>query len=1189
MNVHAGKAKSIFLNALEIVSVAERQAYLDAQCGSDAALRHEIGELLQHHQGLGSFLEAAARGPTATVDEPLTERPGTTIGPYKLLEQIGEGGFGVVFLAEQTQPVRRKVALKVLKPGMDTRQVVARFEAERQALALMDHPNIARVLDGGQTSSGRPYFVMDLVKGLPLTDYCDQAQLTLRERLELFVHLCQAVQHAHQKGIIHRDLKPSNVLVTVHDTTPVVKVIDFGIAKALGQSLTDKTLFTGFAQMVGTPLYMSPEQAALSNADVDTRSDIYSLGVVLYELLTGTTPFDKERLKEVSYDELRRIIREEEPHRPSTRISTLGQAATTVSAKRGSEPKRLSQLCRGELDWIVMKALEKDRNRRYESASALAADVQRYLADEPVEACPPSVGYLLGKFTRRHKRALAVGAVVGLTLLVAVGAVASAVGWAQRDRAARQASAEEEASLALIEAVRWHERGNLSEALSAAKRAEGLLAAGGSPGLRQRIAVLLADLEFLSRVGEIRLEQAHWMVRDLEGSSMDLTRAAPLYAAAFRRYGIDVQALEPHEAAAQIRQRGIRAELLAALVEWSLLIRDKGERERIFQVIQGADPEGKGLFRRWCQNALQPDRAALVRWAATGEADKLPPAPLAISGLWLLNAGCPAEAISLLRRAQQRHPADFWINHFLALAYIREKPPQADEAARFASAALAAQPRSASAFLNLGIALTGQQKLPEAVAAFHKAIELQPDFSQAHYQLGKALWLHGKDAEAATAFRDALKLKPDFAQAHVGLGLVLTAQHQLPEAVQQLERAIHYQGKNAKAYVFLGNALLQQGEVRKAMERFRKARELDPKLANASYGLGRAFVQEGKMEAAADAYRQAIAVQFDHAGAHHNLGTALRALGQLDAAVGEYRLAIKHAPDKAETHCNLAHVLALQAHDDDAAKHYFRAIALQPDNPDAEVGLGNVLFMQDQLDKATDHFRKAIQLKPAAMAYYGLGQVLEYQGEFGAALETLRQARDRLPPDDPERLRPRIAQRIKLCERLIGLDRELSDFLKGQRKPAGALEGILFAQVCVRKRLFGAAASLYEAAFTEDRRLAEDERLDHRYQAARAAASAGCGRGKDKPVPGDDQRAHYRTQALTWLRADLALANRQLKGALPQTRSALRRRLEQWLRDPFLAGLRDAAPAELSPAERQACQELWTEVEVFLVRARFPG
>jgi WD40 repeat protein len=343
------------------------------------------------------------------------------------LEQIGEGGFGVVFMAEQQQPLRRKVALKVLKPSMDTGQVVARFEAERQALALMDHPNIAKVLDAGQTGSGQPYFVMELVRGLPITDYCDQNQLGLKERLELFVAVSQAVQHAHQKGIIHRDLKPSNVLVTLHDGTPVVKVIDFGVAKAIGQQLTDKTLFTGFAQMIGTPLYMSPEQAEMSELDVDTRSDIYALGVLLYELLTGTTPFDQARLREVGFDEMRRIIREEEPPRPSTRISTLGQAATTVSAQRQSDPGVLARLFRGELDWIVMKALEKDRNRRYETASAFAADVQRYLNDEPVLACPPSAWYRFRKFARRNKAVLVTVVAVVVALVVALGSLVGAV------------------------------------------------------------------------------------------------------------------------------------------------------------------------------------------------------------------------------------------------------------------------------------------------------------------------------------------------------------------------------------------------------------------------------------------------------------------------------------------------------------------------------------------------------------------------------------------------------------------------------------------------------------------------------------------------------------------------------------------------------------------------------------------
>jgi WD40 repeat protein/serine/threonine protein kinase len=422
--------QELFVEAFQIADPASRERFLDRACETDPALRQRLAGLMAALRRAGEFLqEPAAAACTPGVasgfqpeEKARAEQPGAVIGPYKLLEQIGEGGFGIVFMAEQQQPVRRKVALKVLKPGMDTKQVVARFEAERQALALMDHPHIAKVHDAGTTETGRPYFVMELVRGIPITQFCDENRFTPRERLELFVAVCQAVQHAHQKGIIHRDLKPSNVLVTLQDDgTPLVKVIDFGIAKALGQErLTEKTLCTGFAQMLGTPLYMSPEQAQMSGQDADTRTDIYALGMLLYELLTGTTPLDKERLKEASYDELRRIIREEEPAKPSTRISTLGQIATTVSANRKSEPKRLSQLFRGELDWIVMKALEKDRDRRYESASAFAADVQRYLHDETVQACPPSPWYRFRKFARRNKRVAGMASFVFVLLVIAV-------------------------------------------------------------------------------------------------------------------------------------------------------------------------------------------------------------------------------------------------------------------------------------------------------------------------------------------------------------------------------------------------------------------------------------------------------------------------------------------------------------------------------------------------------------------------------------------------------------------------------------------------------------------------------------------------------------------------------------------------------------------------------------------------
>ena len=408
---------TIIGEAIEIATPAEREAYLERVCGGDADQRRRVDQLLDDHARAGDFLEQPAMLATLIVP-PISEGPGMMIGPYKLLEQIGEGGFGVVFMAEQAQPVRRKVALKVIKPGMDTRQVIARFEAERQALALMEHPNIARVLDVGTTESGRPYFVMELVKGIPITEFCDQCRLPTRERLELFVDVCHAVQHAHQKAIIHRDIKPSNVLVTQQDGKPLVKVIDFGIAKATGQQLTDKTLFTGFGQLIGTPLYMSPEQAALSAVDVDTRSDVYSLGVLLYELLTNTTPFSKETLSNVSYDELRRVICEDEPPRPSTRLSTLqANALSTICDRRKVDPRKLNHEVRGELDWIVMKALEKDRQRRYESASAFAGDVGRYLKNEAVEACPPSAAYRLRKFARRNRRLLVSAGVIGLALL----------------------------------------------------------------------------------------------------------------------------------------------------------------------------------------------------------------------------------------------------------------------------------------------------------------------------------------------------------------------------------------------------------------------------------------------------------------------------------------------------------------------------------------------------------------------------------------------------------------------------------------------------------------------------------------------------------------------------------------------------------------------------------------------------
>ena len=780
--------RAVFCEALERNTAQAQAEYLDQACEGKPELRARVDALLQAHNDVSGFLQEPSGKPAVTAEEPLAgEGTGTVIGPYKLLQHIGEGGMGAVFMAEQIHPVQRKVALKIIKPGMDSRQVIARFEAERQALAMMDHVNIARVLDAGATESGRPYFVMELVHGVPITQYCDDNHLTPRERLELFVPVCQAIQHAHQKGIIHRDIKPSNVMITLYDGKPVPKVIDFGVAKATEQRLTERTLFTQYGTMVGTLEYMSPEQAEMSALGVDTRSDIYSLGVLLYELLTGSTPLSHKRVREAAYAEVLRMIKEEEPPRPSTRLSESGEALASISAHRHMEPAKLTKLMRGELDWIVMKTLEKDRNRRYETANAFAADVQRYLNDEPVQACPPSAGYRFRKFARRNKVALAIAMTVALAVLVAVGSI----GWVVRDRSARHAKlsygveiAVQEANLARGRALARTDNpfdwdAALASALSALKGAEELAAqdaAALDPAVVERLQRMRATLDsdetdrrFVARFDEILRGVIVWDAR--RSQSKNEESFFKLKDAFKSCYAWDVGATPTAEVASFIQQRPkpIQEHLLAALdAGLARVPKDKPQAQQwLANVLQAADPDP---WRKQAREALAAeDWAELEKLLNEVKVARQRPALL-----HLLASSLPWEALAtkdeLLRRIRETYAGEFWAHSRFALAMSHDMlawhlatiadPKFRDEkwALELAKEAVRLVPNDGDFWNTLGVAHYRMGNWNEAVTVLEKAMELSKGGrADDWYFLAMAHWRLGNKDAARKSYDQAVE------------------------------------------------------------------------------------------------------------------------------------------------------------------------------------------------------------------------------------------------------------------------------------------------------------------------------------------------------------------------------------------------------------------------------------------------
>ncbi len=1060
-------AKAIFLEALECKGAFELMRFLDQACGASAVLRGRVEELLRAHQNAGAFLGGAEQQ-EATRDQPIVEHPGTIIGPYKLLEQIGEGGFGVVFMAEQTQPVRRKVALKVLKPGMDTRQVVARFEAERQALAIMDHPHIAKVLDGGATETGRPYFVMELVRGVPITEFCDQNLLTPRQRLELFIPVCQAIQHAHQKGIIHRDLKPSNVLVSRHDTTPVVKVIDFGVAKALGQVLTDKTLFTGIAQMIGTPLYMSPEQAGMSDLDIDTRSDIYSLGVLLYELLTGATPFDEARFTQAAQDDIRRIIREEEPPRPSTRLSDSKETLPSISALRGMEPAKLTKLVRGELDWIVMKALEKDRNRRYETANSIAADIERYLKDEPVQACPPSAGYRIRKFVSRNRAPLFTTAAIGLATLVLFAAMA----WSAWDRHSRsiQRANEKSARAAVLSArlpdilsdiTRLEEQQAWPEALAAAHRAETAVEVGeGDAEITATVRGHVAELQFVERLEAAR------SIRDVDSgdsiydkmgrpsapgiASAHSVDAGPAnfdgieraYNEAFAAFGVDLN--NPSTAATRTRLRqapGILQAVAAALDDWAAVRRNKAHpgARHLSELALALDDDP---FRRAIRQAILSQSVETLRRLAK----ELPKTPQPAATLWLIGIAQSTtdERVQLLMHAQVEYPADFWINFHLGLYLINARPPLQDDGARFLQAALALRPSSRVRGY-FGRVLVRLNRREEAEAVIRKGLSLNPRDASNYWALSDLCRWRGQLQAALKADRSAVALDPGFADAHLDMGLDLYLLGRFDEAIEACRKALEIDPTYPWGRVTIGAALRGKKQYRESLAVFEMARRSDPNNPVLAREIGATIHAQNGQDGLIAYWRREMELNPKDWRSPLYLGMALARKGQVDEGLVSLEKSISLTPtdptELAVAYSDFGWILTDKGRFDDAIVSFRKSIEIRPRyelKPDALVwaykGIGDALTRQAKLDAAVAAYRKCIEIEPTFVwGYLQSIWTLQEQGKQQEANILLGKAHA-LDPADPQH------RNVLAWHFVTGLPKELREPALGVKLARGAVE-----------------------------------------------------------------------------------------------------------------------------------------------------
>ena len=980
------RLRDIFDQARRLTGT-ERAAFLDRLAQSEPSLRAQIEDMLEALQEAGPFLSEPTRrygdaSPTAdstaaeTVVAAMREGPGTRIGPYKILQLIGEGGFGSVFMAEQEKPVSRRVALKIIKLGMDTRQVVARFEQERQALAMMEHPNIAKVLDAGATDTGRPFFVMELVKGDPIVEYCDKNNLSIDDRLELFAQVCNAVQHAHTKGIIHRDLKPSNILVSTQDGRPHTKVIDFGIAKATASKLTEKTLFTEHRALIGTPEYMSPEQAE-GNLDIDTRTDVYSLGVLLYELLTGTTPFTGKELRSAAYGELQRIIREVEPPKPSTRLSSNTDTIASVAAKRHTEPKRLGTLIRGELDWIVMKALEKDRQRRYETANGLAMDIRRYLSGEAVAAAPPSTSYRFRKFVKRNRVVVSAGSAVASALLLGVVAFAwqFKVASDQRDLAVQAQHAEAEqrqlAEAARAEAVAQQTEAEKQEA--EAKKQAAIASAVVRFQSDMLAAVNPANLPKDPATGE-PLKDSVTVVQALEAALKAIDEGSlkdsPLVEAGVRTtIGDTFVSLGRYEDALPVLRRALEIRK-ANYPEGSLEIAQS--MDRLAEPLSLVSKHGEAVHL--LRESLAIRRRALpANDPSVGTAMNNLAQSLQLQGAYEQAESILRESIAIQEQASTSSDKAGLARTYDNLSKTLTKRNKLDEAEEFMRKALQSRtaayppghPEIALGQNNLATMLLSAKKYGEAEQLYRESLASRraalpadhPDIASTLSNLGSVLRNQGKLAEAESVYRESLAIKrailprghESIASSLNGLGLLLKEMDKLDEAETLYREALAIRRETLPA----GH----------------------PSIATSLNNLAVLLKDQGKLTEAEPLYREALANRRDALPPGHpsiatslnNLAMLLNEQNKLAEAESVLREALEirraNAPsgsvEIASTLNSLAVVLQEQNKHDEAEPFSREAVEINrakrpPGHESIASSLSNLARVQQSLGKTAD-------------------------------------------------------------------------------------------------------------------------------------------------------------------------------------------------------------------------------------------